>query len=112
MNMKSFKHNVTPSASPTIIRSVPLPKCQRPDVNGRYGKFGGRYVPETLIVALDELTAVYAEAKDDPAYQAELDAVLKDYVGRETPLYHASGCLRAMRGRAARARKFTSSART
>ena len=89
MNMKSFKHNVTPSASPTIIRFVPSLKCQRPDVNGRYGKFGGRYVPETLIVALDELTAVYAEAKVDPAYQAELDAVLKDYVGRETPLYHA-----------------------
>ena len=89
MNMKSFKHLVTPSASPTVIRSVPSLKCQRPDVNGRYGKFGGRYVPETLIVALDELTAVYAEAKADPAYQAELDAVLKDYVGRETPLYHA-----------------------
>eukprot|EP00199_Chlamydomonas_sp_CCMP681_P000681 CAMPEP_0119109432 /NCGR_PEP_ID=MMETSP1180-20130426/17905_1 /TAXON_ID=3052 ORGANISM="Chlamydomonas cf sp, Strain CCMP681" /NCGR_SAMPLE_ID=MMETSP1180 /ASSEMBLY_ACC=CAM_ASM_000741 /LENGTH=435 /DNA_ID=CAMNT_0007095187 /DNA_START=31 /DNA_END=1338 /DNA_ORIENTATION=+ len=61
----------------------------RPDVNGRYGKFGGRYVPETLIPALDELEAEYERAKKDPAFQAELDHVLKDYVGRETPLYYA-----------------------
>lgn len=51
--------------------------------------FGGRYVPETLIHALDELSAEYEKAMADPEFHAELDAILKDYVGRETPLYHA-----------------------
>ncbi|EFN51980.1 hypothetical protein CHLNCDRAFT_56342 [Chlorella variabilis] len=67
----------------------PQPKVQRPDKTGRYGQFGGRYVPETLILALDELTAAYEEAINDPAFQAELDHLLKHYVGRESPLYHA-----------------------
>mmetsp|Transcript_26984 Transcript_26984/g.59004 ORF Transcript_26984/g.59004 Transcript_26984/m.59004 type:complete len:456 (+) Transcript_26984:38-1405(+) len=64
-------------------------KYQRPDASGRFGVFGGRYVPETLIPALDELEAEYKKAKEDPAFQAELNAILKDYVGRETPLYYA-----------------------
>jgi tryptophan synthase beta chain len=62
---------------------------QRPDVNGRFGDYGGRYVPETLIYALDELTEAYIEARDDPKFQAELKGLLKDYVGRESPLYFA-----------------------
>ncbi|PSC76271.1 tryptophan synthase beta chain 1 [Micractinium conductrix] len=67
-----------------------LGKEQRPDSTGRFGgMFGGRYVPETLIVALDELTAAYREAQNDPAFKAELDGLLKDYVGRASPLYHA-----------------------
>lgn len=57
---------------------------------GRFGPFGGRYVPETLIGALDELQAVYAEAAGDPAFLKELDALLATYVGRPTPLYRAS----------------------
>eukprot|EP00238_Polyblepharides_amylifera_P014865 CAMPEP_0196576554 /NCGR_PEP_ID=MMETSP1081-20130531/5769_1 /TAXON_ID=36882 /ORGANISM="Pyramimonas amylifera, Strain CCMP720" /LENGTH=457 /DNA_ID=CAMNT_0041895181 /DNA_START=108 /DNA_END=1484 /DNA_ORIENTATION=+ len=62
---------------------------ERPDQFGRFGRFGGRYVPETLIYALDELTVAYKQAKEDPAYQAQLKGILKDYVGRESPLYFA-----------------------
>jgi tryptophan synthase beta chain len=60
-----------------------------PTGEGRFGVFGGRYVPETLIAALDELSAAWAEAREDGAFWAELDALLRDYVGRPTPLYRA-----------------------
>lgn len=60
-----------------------------PDASGRFGPYGGRYVPETLVGALDELTRQYEEARDDPAFQAELDDLLRHYVGRPSPLYHA-----------------------
>jgi len=53
---------------------------------GRFGPYGGRYVPETLMHALDELTRVYEAAKADPRFWAELDELLKNYVGRPTPL--------------------------
>src|SRR6266576_2709502 len=53
---------------------------------GRFGPYGGRYVPETLMAALEELDRVHEEAKRDPSFQTELDALLKDYVGRPTPL--------------------------
>jgi tryptophan synthase beta chain len=59
------------------------------DRNGRFGKFGGRFVPETLIAALDELTSTYAEAREDPGFRDELDSLWRDYVGRPTPLYRA-----------------------
>ncbi len=62
---------------------------QVPDAAGRFGAFGGRYVPETLTRALDQLTAEYAKARADAAFQAELDSLLKHYVGRPSPLYHA-----------------------
>ena len=52
---------------------------------GRFGPYGGRYVPETLMAALDELARVYEAATADPAFAAELEALLKDYVGRPTP---------------------------
>ncbi len=55
-----------------------------------FGRFGGRYVAETLVPALDELDAAYAEARADAAFTARLDALLRDYVGRPTPLYHAA----------------------
>ncbi|MGI9139781.1 MAG: tryptophan synthase subunit beta [Gemmatimonadaceae bacterium] len=55
----------------------------------RFGAFGGRYVPETLIPALDELTAAFAEAMADPAFASELDEMLRDYVGRPSPLTFA-----------------------
>ena len=54
--------------------------------NGHYGVYGGRYVAETLIGPLAELEAAYAQAKDDAGFQAEFNALLKDYVGRESPL--------------------------
>ncbi len=56
---------------------------------GRFGPFGGRYVPETLVAALEELEAAYDTACQDPAFWAELDALFRDYVGRPTPLYLA-----------------------
>ncbi|MDX1646088.1 MAG: pyridoxal-phosphate dependent enzyme, partial [Longimicrobiales bacterium] len=55
----------------------------------RFGAFGGRYVPETLIRALDEVQAAYADASDDPGFEEELRALSRDFVGRPTPLYHA-----------------------
>ena len=55
----------------------------------RFGAFGGRYVPETLIPALDELEASFHAARRDPAFQAELDELLRDYVGRPSPLSEA-----------------------
>jgi tryptophan synthase beta chain len=58
-------------------------------VEHRFGPYGGRYVPETLIPALDELEAAWVEARDDPAFRSELDTLLRDYVGRPTPLYAA-----------------------
>ena len=71
------------SAGPTSARN------QVPDAQGRFGAFGGRYVPETLTRALDELVEEYDKARRDPQFQAELDQLLKNYVGRPSPLYHA-----------------------
>jgi tryptophan synthase beta chain len=56
----------------------------------RFGPYGGRYVPETLIPALDELEAAWLEARGDPGFQLELASLLRDYVGRPSPLYHAA----------------------
>jgi tryptophan synthase beta chain len=60
-----------------------------PDERGRFGEYGGRFVPETLTRALDELATEYASAMRDPKFQAELDLLLKTFVGRPSPLYHA-----------------------
>ena len=60
-----------------------------PDATGHFGTFGGMFVPETLLSALNELTEEYEKAKKDPEFQAELDDLLKNYCGRETPLYFA-----------------------
>ncbi|MCC3380919.1 tryptophan synthase subunit beta [Paenibacillus farraposensis] len=62
---------------------------QLPDNNGRFGTFGGRFVPETLMNALIELEESYRKYADDPEFKAELNELLKDYSGRETPLYYA-----------------------
>ncbi len=61
-----------------------------PDARGRYGAFGGRYVPETLMTAIEQLEAAYAAARADPAFEAELERQLRDYAGRPTALYFAS----------------------
>jgi tryptophan synthase beta chain len=58
-----------------------------PDERGRFGEFGGRFVPETVMGALDELAAGYAAAQADPAFAAELAQLARDYVGRPSPLY-------------------------
>ncbi|OLE36038.1 MAG: tryptophan synthase subunit beta [Actinobacteria bacterium 13_1_20CM_3_68_9] len=60
-------------------------------IEERFGVYGGRYVPEVLIPALDELSAAWAAARDDAKFRAELDVLLRDYVGRPTPLYRADG---------------------
>jgi len=61
-----------------------------PTISGRFGAYGGRYVPETLVAALDELEHAYAEAQADPDFHVKLDLLLRDYAGRPTPLYFAS----------------------
>jgi tryptophan synthase beta chain len=63
---------------------------QVPDTAGRFGRFGGRYVPETLTHALEELAAEYEKALGDESFQAELDELRRRYVGRPSPLYHAA----------------------
>ena len=60
-----------------------------PDDKGRFGQFGGQYVPETLMPALAELTGAWEAAREDAAFQDELGQLLRDYVGRPTPLHHA-----------------------
>lgn len=61
----------------------------RPDARGRFGPYGGQFVPETLMPALAELANVLEEARSDPAFTEELESYLRDYAGRETPLYYA-----------------------
>jgi tryptophan synthase beta chain len=60
-----------------------------PDARGRFGDYGGRFVPETLMPALEELTEKYTQARDEAEFQADLQYYLREYVGRPTPLYHA-----------------------
>lgn len=69
-----------------------------PNENGHFGIFGGRFVPETLMKAVIELDEAYEIAKKDPAFQVEIQRLLKDYVGRETPLYLAENLTRYVGG--------------
>jgi tryptophan synthase beta chain len=64
--------------------------AQVPDAAGRFGPYGGRYVPETLVAALDQLSQMYASAKVDAEFQAELARLLREFAGRPTPLTFAS----------------------
>ena len=61
-----------------------------PDAKGRFGPYGGRYVPETLVAPLEELERAYEVARKDPKFQSELDSLLKNFAGRPTPLQFAS----------------------
>ena len=69
-----------------------------PDELGHFGPFGGRFTPETLIPALDELTAEYEKAKNDPSFTEELNYYLKEYIGRPTPLYFAERATKVLGG--------------
>jgi len=60
-----------------------------PDARGYYGPYGGRFVPETLVAPVEELTAAYFKVREDARFRAELEQLLRDYVGRPTPLYEA-----------------------
>src|SRR6201997_4735392 len=61
-----------------------------PDQRGRFGPYGGRYVPETLVAPLEELERAYAEARKDSKFKSELDSLLRNFAGRPTPLQFAS----------------------
>jgi len=65
-------------------------KVQLPDETGHFGQFGGKFVPETLMAALDELERAYRDATDDPDFMEWLSSLLRDYAGRPTPLYFAA----------------------
>ncbi len=73
----------------TPISSTSATQTQYPDALGRFGSYGGKYVPETLMPALSELETAYSRYKDDPEFQQELTQLLRDYVGRPSPLYFA-----------------------
>ena len=80
-------------------RILPLftsPPGDLPDSRGRFGAYGGRFVPETLIPALDELEAAWRAARADPAYRDELSALLRDYAGRPTPLTEVTRLAQAL----------------
>ena len=69
-----------------------------PDETGHFGEFGGRFVPETLMYALEELEEVYRKAQGDAEFAEELDGLARTYVGRPTPLYHAENLSRKLGG--------------
>jgi tryptophan synthase beta chain len=75
----------------TDVRTAPGPVFGRrdPDARGYFGEFGGRFVPETLVAPVEELTTAYFAARDDPEFRRSLAGLLDTYVGRPTPLYEA-----------------------
>ena len=73
----------------TPLSPRPTITAARPDALGRFGQFGGKYVPETLMPALFELEQAFYQYRDEAGFKAELNGLLKDYVGRATPLYFA-----------------------
>jgi len=70
------------------MQKSPITKSE-PDEHGHWGQFGGRYVPETLVAPLDELTNEFMRAREDPNFWDELNHLLRHYCGRPTPLFHA-----------------------
>jgi hypothetical protein len=90
--------NRADKAQEFLMASVILPANPSESRPGRFGVYGGRYVPETLVAALDELEHAYEEAKADAAFQAELSSLLADYAGRPTPLYFAKRLTESLGG--------------
>lgn len=84
---------VESNSAQLVVTATPLRSAtfnaQVPDALGRFGQFGGKYVPETLMPALAELERAYEHYRNDPDFQAELQGLLQDYVGRPSPLYFA-----------------------
>jgi tryptophan synthase beta chain len=78
-----------PLETESLMAAIPNTWSQWPDANGRFGTYGGRYVAETLMPLVLELEAEYERAKADPAFQAEFDDLLTNYVGRPSPMYFA-----------------------
>jgi len=77
---------------------MPFTDYQQPDARGHFGPYGGSFVAETLVHALDELKACYEEARRDPAFDAEFRSELAHYVGRPSPVYHAARLSREVGG--------------
>jgi tryptophan synthase beta chain len=73
----------------TITSQGPIFGTRDPDARGYYGAYGGRFVPETLVAPIEELTAAYFRVREDEHFRTELGQLLRDYVGRPTPLYEA-----------------------
>src|SRR3989442_8289526 len=73
-----------------LLGSLMETKLQQPDALGHWGLYGGRFVPETLMAPLEELTEAFLAARDDQGFQAELGSLLRDYAGRPTPLFFAA----------------------
>lgn len=80
---------ISPTTSRPTAAPTSLSPSARPDSLGRFGEFGGKYVPETLMPALAELETAFYRYRNDADFKAELNGLLKDYVGRATPLYFA-----------------------
>ena len=80
------------------MASIILPAVPSESRPGRFGVYGGRYVPETLVAALVELEQAYEAAKADAAFQTELDDLLKNFAGRPTPLYFCKRLTEALGG--------------
>ncbi|MBV9275314.1 MAG: tryptophan synthase subunit beta [Verrucomicrobia bacterium] len=77
---------------------VEIDKAQLPDAHGRFGRFGGVFVPETLMPAIDELREEYERAKSDPDFLHQLQELLRTYCGRPTPLYFAERLTKTLGG--------------
>ena len=75
-----------------------LPSYPLPNARGRYGRFGGRYVPETLIPGLEELRTAYEDAKRDSVFLDEFHGILREYVGRPSRLYFAKNLTERLGG--------------
>lgn len=80
---------MTTTPLPSHLQQPSNHSPNQPDSLGRFGKFGGKYVPETLMPALAELEAAFEQSKSDQGFQQELQGLLQDYVGRPSPLYFA-----------------------
>ena len=80
--------------------TLPNTLRQQPDPSGHFGEFGGRYVAETLMPLILDLERAYRAAKDDPAFQAELNGLMTHYVGRPSPLYYAERMTELLRASA------------
>ena len=80
------------------MTTAPEQRPSVPDEFGRFGPYGGKYVPETLMFALEELESAWEGAKADPAFWERYNGLLKDYVGRPTPLYHAERLTKELGG--------------
>jgi tryptophan synthase beta chain len=88
----------SPPPKPEVHFLSTMSNYQQPDARGHFGPYGGSFVAETLVHALDELQSAYAEAQRDPAFMAEFRSELAHFVGRPSPIYHAARMSRELGG--------------